>query len=379
MKTALMHDYFFQAGGAERVMETLHAMFPAAPIHTTIVRAETLWPGLRTADIRPVPWLQALSGTGIGPRALLPLYRHAVERLDLTPYDLVISNSSAFAKSVRVRPDAVHVCYCHSPMRFAWNSERYLERERVPGVARLALSPLLANLRRWDYRTRHRPSVYLANSSAVRARIRRAYGIDSEVVFPPVDTTRYRADSDRDDFALIVSRLAPYKRIDRAVEAFNRLRRPLVIIGDGPDAEALRAMAGPMVRLLGRRSDAEVVEYMARASLFIVPGEEDFGITPLEANAAGCPVVALRAGGAIDTVRDGESGVLFAEETADALAAAVRRADEIAWDVNVLRAHAAQFSIPSFANRFYRAVVLAVARATDGLLPIPPAPHTASA
>ncbi len=361
MKVALVHDYFFQAGGAERVMEVLHQMFPEAPIYTTLVRRKTLWPRLRTADIR-TSWLQPLADVGFPARALLPLYPSAIESLDLSEYDLVISNSSAFAKGVKVRHDAVHLCYCHTPMRFAWRQGAYMERERFGAVTRTALRPLLAYMRRWDSRTRHRAHVYLGNSSAVVRRIRDTYGIESDVMHPPVDVTRCRSAATRDDFYLVVSRLSPYKRIDLAVQAFNMLALPLVVVGGGPDAESLAKLAGPTVTLRGRLSDEEVTDLYSRARGFILPGEEDFGITTLEANASGAPVIAYAAGGALDTVIDGETGVHFADPTPRALADAVRRAETIAWNPDVLRAHAEQFSESAFMARMEGAIQRALER-----------------
>jgi glycosyltransferase involved in cell wall biosynthesis len=373
MKVALAHDYFFQAGGAERVMEVLHEMFPDAPIYTTVLRRETLWPRLRDADIRTSP-LQPLVALGVPARALLPLYPHAVEALDLSEFDLVISNSSAFAKGVIVREGACHICYCHTPMRFAWSEAAYTDRERFGTFTRAALRPVLAYMRRWDMRTRHRAHAYLGNSSAVVQRIQATYGIASEVMHPPVDVTRCYAAPVREDFYLVVSRLQPYKRIDLAVEAFNTLGKRLVVIGDGPDAKSLAALAGPNVSLLGRLRDAEVSRYYATARGFILPGEEDFGITPLEANASGCPAIAFAAGGALDTVVDGETGVHFADASAGSLAAAVLRAESIEWSPARLRAHAEGFSEPAFRARMHGAITRALARWSDeAARPAPPA------
>ena len=359
MKVALVHDYFFQAGGAERVMEVLHEMFPEAPIFTTVLRRETLWPRLRDADFR-TSFLQPLASVGVPGRAMLPLYPHAMEGHDLTEFDLVISNSSAFAKGVIVREGALHICYCHSPMRFAWSEDAYTRRERFNPVTRLALRPILSYMRRWDLRTRHRAQVYFGNSSAVVRRIRATYGLSSEVMHPPVDVSRCHMAATRDDFYLVVSRLSTYKRIDLAVEAFNQLGKRLVVIGDGPHARSLAALAKPNVTLLGRLPDAEVANYYAAARGFILPGEEDFGITPLEANASGAPVIAFAAGGALDTVIAGETGVLFREPTAEGLAAAVLAADRLSWDAGRLRAHAETFGEPAFRIRMYDAIDRAV-------------------
>lgn len=355
MKVALVHDYFFQGGGAERVMEVLHEMFPDAPIYTTVLRRETLWPRLQRADIR-TSWLQGVLDRGVPARALLPLYPQAIESFDLSAFDLVISNSSAFAKSARVRDGACHLCYCHTPMRFAWSQDAYIRRERFGPLTRTALRPVLAYMRRWDLRTRHRPFAYLGNSSTVVRRIEATYGITAQLMHPPVDVSRCYAAATRDDFYLIVSRLAPYKRIDLAVDAFNRMGKRLVIIGDGPDRETLAQMAGPTVTLLGRLSDAEVSRHYATARGFVLPGEEDFGITPLEANASGCPVIAAAAGGALDTVIDGDTGVLFDEGRVSALIDAVRRSEGIAWDIATLQRHAERFGESAFKARMGDAI-----------------------
>lgn len=361
MRVALVHDYFFQAGGAERVMEVLHEMFPRAPIYTTVLRRETLWPRLRDAEFR-TSWLQGLLDRGLPGRALLPFYPRAVESLDFSDFDLVISNSSAFAKGSRVGARTCHICYCHTPMRFAWSQTAYTERERFGAFTRLALQPILAYMRHWDFRTRERPFAYLGNSSAVVRRIHETYGITAELMHPPVDVTRCHAASVREDYYLIVSRLSPYKRIDLAVDAFNQLGKRLIIIGDGPDMTSLAAMAGPTVQLLGRLPDAQVSAHYASARGFILPGEEDFGITPLEANASGCPVIAAAAGGALDTVIDGSTGVLFADGNVAALMDAVRRSEAIAWDVGALQRHAEAFSEAAFKTRMFAAIERAVDR-----------------
>lgn len=342
-------------------MEVLHEMYPDAPIFTTVLARRTLWPRLRTADIR-TSWLQSLFTLGVPARALLPLYPKAIESLDLSGFDMVISNSSAFAKGVVVDKGTCHLCYCHTPMRFAWSEEAYSARERFGPLTRAVLRPMLAYMRRWDSRTRHRPNVYLGNSTTIVQRIRATYGIDAALMHPPVDVSRCHAAPTRDDFYLVVSRLSPYKRIDLAVEAFNRLGKRLVIIGDGPDRATLEALAGPTVQLLGRLPDAEVAQYYASARGFILPGEEDFGITPLEANASGCPVIACGAGGALDTVIDGQTGVHFAVGDVAALVEAVTRSETITWEPKLLRAHAEQFGEVPFAARMSTAVERAYAQ-----------------
>lgn len=350
MRIAIVHDYLFQAGGAERVVETLHRTFPTAPIFTTILDRASLWPGLRDADIR-TSWLQRLPRPR-NARALLPMYPLAVRSFDLREYDLIISSSSAFAKGAVTRPDAHHVCYCHNPMRLLWDYDRYVEREPLGRVVRTVLPWVVKLLRHWDVRSASGPGTYIANSRVVAARIRQAYGRDSEIVHPPVDVGRYRVAPDPGEHYLVVSRMVAYKRLDIVVQAFNRSGRPLVMIGDGPGRASLERMARPNVRFLGRLPDDDVAHHTARCRALILPGEEDFGLTPLEANAAGRPVIAYRAGGALETVVDGRTGVLFDDQTWQSVAEAVERAESIEWRPRELREHAEQFSEERFRERF---------------------------
>ena len=348
MRVALVHDYLNQAGGAERVLEQLHKLFPDAPIYTSILDQKVLWPGLRDADIR-TSWMQRLPGILRHHRAYLPFYPTTFERLDLRKYDLVISSSSAFAKAATVRPGACHICYCHAPMRFVWDHARYVERENLGRVAELVLAPVIRALKRWDVRTAGHPDLYVANSSTVARRIATYYGRASEIVFPPVAVERFAPSPAVDDYYLIVSRLVAYKRVDLAVAAFNELGRPLRIIGDGPDRDALARLARPNVRFMGWLPDDEVAACYARCRAVVFPGEEDFGISALEANAAGRPVIAYGVGGALDTVIDGETGVLFREQTVTSLRSAVERCDAIAWSPARLCGHAERFNESVFA------------------------------
>ncbi|HEV7705801.1 MAG TPA: glycosyltransferase [Gemmatimonadaceae bacterium] len=355
MKIAIVHDYLNQAGGAERVVGTLHTMFPDAPIFTTILDRASLWDVLRDADIR-TSWMQKLPLLKRHFKAYLLFYPGAIERFDLREYDLVISSSSAFGKAAITRSDAVHVCYCHTPMRFVWDYERYMEREQYGSPVRAVLVPVLKRFRTWDVKTSVRPHVYVANSTVVADRIRRFYGRESVIVPPPVAVQRFTPVEKAEDFYLIVSRLNPYKRVDLVVKAFNDLGRPLVIIGDGPDRAVLEAMAKPNIKFLGRLPDPEVAQYYARCRALLFPGDEDFGIVPLEANAAGRPVIAYKAGGALDTVVDGKTGIFFSELTPESLTEAVLRAESTAWDSAAIRRHAEEFAEPHFRERFMRVV-----------------------
>ena len=343
MKVAIVHDYLNQLGGAERVVGTLHQLFPEAPIYTTILDRTKLWPVLQDADIR-TSWMQKLPGIKRHFKKYLPFFPSAVESFDLTEYDLVISSSSAFAKSAITRPDAYHLCYCHTPMRFVWDYKRYIEREQFGFFIRVLLPLVIWMLRKWDVRTASRPNYYVANSSVVAERISRYYGEASEIIFPPVEIERFEFSSIDEEYFLVVSRLNPYKRIDLVVDTFNDLGLPLIIIGDGPDRVELEKRAKSNIRFLGRLPDEEVGQYYAKCHAFIFPGEEDFGITPLEANAAGRPVIAFQKGGALDTVIDGKTGVFFEEQTLESLKEAVIRSTNIQWDKGLLRRHAETFS-----------------------------------
>jgi len=366
VKTAIVHDYLNQAGGAERVVGVLHDMFPSAPIYTSILDRASLWPSLKDADIRP-SWMQHIPNITRDFKLYFPFYGYAIERFDLSAYDLVISSSSAFAKGAKVRAGACHICYCHTPMRFVWDYDRYMEREKVPRILQSLLPPVIRRMKTWDVRTCNRPHVYVANSSAGAERISRYYGRGSQVIFPPVDTSRQHLSDVDEDYYLIVSRLNTYKRVDLAVDAFSKAGRPLVVIGDGPARHDLEGRAARNVRFLGRLPDNEVAEYYSRCRAFVLPGEEDFGITPLEANAAGRPVIAYRAGGALDTVVPQRTGVFFEEQSVESLLRAVEAIESKAWDKRLIRQHAARFSEQEFRRRFTEVVERSLAALSLGL------------
>jgi glycosyltransferase involved in cell wall biosynthesis len=286
----------------------------------------------------------------------LPLFPLAFEQLDLRAYDLVISDSSAFAKGIITRPEALHICYCHTPMRWAWNYEEYVERERLGRLARVALAPTIILLRQWDYATAARVDYFVANSPNVAARIAKYYRRESVYIPPPVDTSEFRVSSEREDYFLIVSRLIPYKRIDLAIAAFNQLRLPLRIIGGGRDEQRLRRMAGPTIRLMGRQTDEAIRAQMASCRALIFPGEDDFGITPLEAQASGRPVIAYGAGGALASIVPGRTGTFFHTQTPEALAQAVAGFRDSAFDPLTIRQHAQTFDTEQFGERFLRFV-----------------------
>jgi len=357
MKVAIIHENLNQMGGAERVASVLHEMFPGAPIFTTTVNREILPPELANADIRP-SWMQRLPGLKKHFKKYLPLYPYAVESLEVKEYDLLISSSFAFAKSVIKGPNALHICYCYTPMRFAWDYENYVKRENFNFLYRSSLPLVIGHLRRWDQKTKNRPDHYIAISSAVKARIRRIYGKDAEVIFPPVDVQKYRLKEETDDFYLIVSRLTSTKKIELAIEAFNILGLPLKIIGSGPFYKTLKGMARANVAFLGRLPDKEVAEYYAACKALIFPGEEDFGLVPLEANAAGRPVIAFKGGGALDTVIEGLNGLFFEERTTRSLMEVVRSFENGAYnfDPRQIRKHALLFDKEIFKGKIINCI-----------------------
>jgi glycosyltransferase involved in cell wall biosynthesis len=347
MRLAIVHDYLNQYGGAERVLDALHDLYPCAPIYTSMYSPARMPASYRALDIR-TSFMQRLPGVTTHHQAYLPCYPIAFESFDFSEYDVVLSNSSAWCKGVVTPPETVHICYCLTPMRWAWRYREYVERERIGRLFRLGLPAAITALRVWDVTSSQRVDRFLAISRAVAARVKKYYGREATVIYPPVDTGRFATDAPRGDFYLVVSRLIPYKRVDLAVETFTRLGLPLKIVGAGRDRAALAARAGPNVEFLGRVSDAEVVELVRGCRAFLFPGEEDFGIAPVEAQAAGRPVVAFGAGGALDTVIDGETGVLFGDQTVDALTSAVRRLETLSLDPPTITAHARRFDSAVF-------------------------------
>ena len=356
-KVAIVHDYLTQAGGAERVAATLHRMFPKSLLYTSVYDPKSTLAYFDDVTVA-TSFLQRwpLSSQRMHKFAL-PLYPTAFEHFDLSTYDLVLSSSSSFAKGVITPPHTCHVCYCHTPARFAWRQHEYLSQSRRGRVMSLLLRNMLGRLRSWDIESAQRPDYYVANSYNVAQRIRKYYRRDvAAVIPPPIDTALYAPapPSEVGSHFLIVSRLVGYKRIDLAVQACNQLGLPLRIVGTGPDLAGLKRIAGPTIEFLGRLSDAEVAHEFARCKALIFPGEEDFGMTPLECMASGRPVVAFAAGGALETVVDGETGILFQAQTPECLAAALQSVSAKEWAPDALQKYAAQFSVQVFESRMMR-------------------------
>lgn len=347
MNVALVHDWLNQVGGAENVLTELLDLFPTAPLFTAMYWRTRMPPSFEQRDIH-TSFMERLPGIMTRHQVYLPLYPFAFESFDLRGHDVVISNKSGFCHGIVPPPGTRHFCYCLTPTRYLWNYHDYVEREGLGPLARWMLLLILPFLRQWDFAAAQRVDHFAAISSAVKQRIQQIYRRDSVIIFPPVDTGRFVPQDSPDDYFLIVSRLIPYKRIDLAIEACNRLRLPLWIAGDGRDRPRLEKLAGETVRFLGRVPDADLPDLYARCRAFIFPGEEDFGISPVEAQAAGRPVVAYGAGGALDTVIDGQTGVLFHTPTATALAEALEKLNGLSFDPAFIRKHATQFDSHAF-------------------------------
>ena len=360
MRTALIHDWLTGMRGGEKALEVFCEMFPAADLFTLVYLPGTTSPTIERRIVKRSP-IQWLPFAGRFYRQYLPLFPIAVEQFDLDDYDLVISTSHCAAKSVVVTGRARHLCYCLTPMRYAWDQfDAYFGPDRVGVLGNRALKPVLAALARWDRATEGRVHRYLAISQYVARRIALYYNRQSTLVHPPVDTEFFvppasRHLSQQPKF-LIVSALVPYKRVDLAMMAARHAGVGLTVVGDGPERAALQRYAGDGVELVGRRSDAEIRELYQQCTAAILPGEEDFGIVPVEAQACGRPVVALGRGGALDTVIDGETGVLFADTTVESLSAGLKRAASIEWDSVRIRRHAEQFSRARFVRQIEHVV-----------------------
>jgi len=346
---AIVQDWFFTPGGSEQVALELAKLMPDADIYTSFADpsiVDRLGSRLHTWPI------QRLFPGSRSHRRFLPLYPLWFGRLDLHRFDLVVSSSSAFTKAVRTRPDAVHVAYVHTPMRYAWDLESYIAGATFSPGSRFAARTLRPWLQRWDRSTAVRPDVLIANSETVRDRIRRFWGREAEVIHPPVMISDISVSARDEGYLLIVARLLAYRRVNLIVDAATRLGRDLVVIGEGPEGAGLRERAGPTVRFLGNVDRPTVVDHLEGCHAYVLPGEEDFGIAPVEAMAAGKPVIAFRAGGALETVVDGTTGLFFDEPTVESLAEAIQRADGKTFDAAAIRANAERFEASVFRRRF---------------------------
>ena len=369
-RVAISHEWLTIPGGSEQVVMAMLDVFPQAELFTTVYDPAP-WPEAITSRPVHASFLDRIPGAARHYPKLLPLMDAAFRRFDLSGFDLVLSSNHACAKNLRVPAGVPHVCYCHTPMRYAWDPA-FLAGEDLGRVGRLGARALLPWLRRRDLAASRGPSRFLANSTFVAERIRRFYGRDADVLHPPVDVDGLLGRERRDGgYYLFLSRLVPYKRADLAVAACARLGRPLKVVGGGRAEAAVRAQAGSGTEFLGRVGDAELPGLLAGARALLFPGEEDFGIVPVEAQAAGVPVIAYGHGGVRDTVIDGETGVLFGEQTVEGLCAAIERFETREWPAGPLRENARRFRPEVFRRGLAQAVLATVeerAAATDTLI-----------
>ena len=356
-RVALVHDWLTGMRGGERVLEVLCEAFPEASLHTLLHVPGSVSPAIER-HAPQTSFLQRVPGIARLYRHLLPLYPLAIENLDVGDAEIVISTSHCAAKSVRTRPGTRHLCYCFTPVRYAWDQfDAYFGAERIGRARSAVMRALLDRFARWDQRTSVRPDRYVAISQYVARRIHRYYNRRSAVVYPPVDTKYFTPGaSARDGYALVVSALVPYKRVDVAVAACVLAGVPLKVVGQGPDASALARLGGPGVEFLGALPDNNVREMYRRAAMVLLPGEEDFGLVPVEAQACGTPVVALGRGGATETVVNGGTGVLTGEGV-DAFAAGIRRVLDEPPSPAACRAQAERFSTERFVQQLLDAVM----------------------
>lgn len=360
MQTAVVHEWLVTYAGSEQVCEQMLRLFPAADLFSLV---DFLPADLRGfIQHRPVQtsFLQKLPFARRRFRAYLPLMPLAVEQFDLSSYDLILSSNHAVAKGVLTRADQLHISYVHTPIRYAWDlQQQYLRGANLQaGLRAIAAQTILHYLRLWDVATANRVDHFLANSQFVARRIWKTYRREAQVVYPPVAVDRFQPGGDRDDFYLTISRFVPYKRVALTVQAFNQLGLPLVVIGDGADWKQVQAIAQPNVKLLGRQPDAIVEDYLQRCKAFVFSAEEDFGITLVEAQAAGAPVIAYGKGGAAETVIPGKTGLLFPAQTPASLMAAVQHfeAGGLQADYEQLRQNAERFAPERFRQEFSKIV-----------------------
>jgi glycosyltransferase involved in cell wall biosynthesis len=363
---AIVHDWLTGMRGGEKALEILCERFPEAELFTLVHVPGSVSPTIERLAPH-TSFLQHLPGIRKYYRHCLPLFPTAVERFDLSRFDLVLSVSHCCVKSVIRAKHAQHICYCLTPMRYAWDQfDAYFGPARLGQVGSGMMRRVMDRLARWDRDTADRVDRYVAISHYVAERIRRYYNREATVVYPPVDTDFFQPDgTNPEPFALVVSALVPYKRIDVAIEGCRLARMPLKIVGGGPERSALERLANGSAQFLGRLPDAEIRDLYRRASVVLLPGEEDFGIVPLEAQACGRPVVALGRGGALETVINGETGVFAEEATPDAFATAVSCASRTRFDRDAIRAHAERFSRTRFGNQMQQLVETAM-RSTNG-------------
>lgn len=362
MKVALIHDYLVQYGGAERVLEEFSAAFPNAPIYTLVYDEKATGHAFSGRDIR-TSFLQKVPKAEKIYRFFPPIMPLAVESFDLSGYDVVLSSSASFAKGVITDGDSVHICYCHTPMRYAWLDYRQMGGDSLyPSFIAKIIPFIMPYMRFWDNQSAQRPDHYLCNSSSVQKKIKKYYNREADVVYPPLDFQKFSSYSFKKpkEHYLIVGRMVPYKRFDLAIRAFNELKLPLRVVGMGPEYKKLKDLAGPNIEFLGLISEEDLALEYAESKALIFPQEEDFGITALESMAAGRPVIAYKKGGALESIKEDKTGIFFEEQTAESLASAVKKFEKMSMQKEDIKEHAKMFDRMEFRKKILSYVELKV-------------------
>lgn len=351
MRIALVHDYLTQYGGAERVLEAFGEIWPEAPIFTLAYSKKLTGNKFASREIH-TSFLQKIPFVKSNHRAFLFLMPIAAEQLDLSEYDVVLSDSSSYAKGIITKPSTLHICYCHTPLRYAWDdSHKYIRESGYPYIIK-KLIPLAINyLRIWDREAAFRVDKFIVNSKFVKRRVKKYYNAESDIIYPPVETDLFEVGNGPDDYFLMVGRFLPYKKFDIAIKAFNKLGWPLKIIGDGPERRKLLRMANRNIEFLGISSNETLRKCYSNCRALIFPQEEDFGIVALEAMASGRPVVAYRGGGALETVKEGITGSFFDEQSSESLIECLKNFDYRSFDKDAVRNHALEFDKEIFKNK----------------------------
>ncbi|KKP37039.1 MAG: Glycosyltransferase [Candidatus Peregrinibacteria bacterium GW2011_GWA2_33_10] len=364
LKIALVHEYLVKLGGAEKVLAVFAEMFPDAPIFTMLYDEKICGKVFPKERIK-------VSGLNKLPefiknkrRYLFPLMPKTIENFDFSDYDIVISSNSAYCHGIITNSNTFHICYCHSPMRYAWDwYHEYKDEQRVGFFKKMIISYLMKKIRIWDKAASDRPDVYIANSKNVQNRLKKYYRTNSLIIYPPVDINRFKVQKTHEDYFLIVSTLTPYKKIDLAIKLFNKIGKKLIIIGSGNEMQYLKNISENNIEFLGYKNDQEVSEYMQNCRALIFPGEEDFGIAPIEAQACGKPVLGLEKGGLKETIISGKTGELFSEPTIESMENALAKLidNEKFYDTELMRKNAERFGKEVFVERI-RDIIKSVIR-----------------
>lgn len=358
-KTAIVHDWFCNMGGGDKVAEAFLDIIPDSPIYTCCYLEKSLTQRLKEADIRPSFLQKKLNQKKDNHQKFLPLMPAAMESFDLNEFDIVLSSSSCCAKGVITNPNTVHICYCHTPMRYAWEF-MYEYTEHMGKTKKLLIGLMMNYMKIWDATSARRVDYFIANSHNVANRIKKFYGREATVINPPIDTEYFTPGEENGDFYLCVSRLVKYKRIDLAVQACNKLGLPLVVIGQGAEYAYLKSIAGSTVKIMGRQPDKVIREHYRKCKAFLFPGEEDFGMTPLEAQACGRPVIAYGKGGALETIIEGKTGLFFEEQNVESLSKAIADMETMCFSKTVCRKNAELFSAQLFREKMEEEVEMCV-------------------